>query len=136
MLKRYLAILAVALSLGGCQVLDLVNAATTGFTNPVKTVNIYQVKNVYGAAVQAEISYREYCYQTSFEDLMKDAVRKPICQYRRRVITAFQKARPTARAAIDKAEIFIRDNPRLSAASLIQPAWEAVTKLRALIPTP
>lgn len=47
---------------------------------------------------------------------MADPVSKPICQKRRAVVRAFQKARLNASAAIVAAQNFVASNPTLNAA--------------------
>jgi hypothetical protein len=62
------------------------------------------------------VEYRAYCWSKPYAVLMADPVSKPICQKRRAVVRAFQKARLNASAAIVAAQNFVASNPTLNAA--------------------
>lgn len=131
------AAIVLALALPGCagtKTGDLISAATTTITNPVKAVNVYQVKNAYAATLQLAVSWREYCYSKPYAALMTDPVAKPVCQSRRRVVRAVQSAQPKAASAIRTAENFVRNNPTLNATSVISAAWDAVAAFRSAVP--
>lgn len=146
-MKRYLAILAVALSLGGCAnlggLLDSSGTSvfkggtslTASISNPATPVTIYQVKSVYATAVDISNGYRDYCYARPYDTLMKDEIAGPICKRRRFIVTKLGEADDKAFAAIEKAEAFIKRNPRLSAVTVIREAWAAVTEFRGAINT-
>jgi len=128
-MKRLVLVCALTLSLGGCagtQVGDALRVATSTVTNPVKEVNIYQVKTVYAAVLEAAASYRDYCWSKPFAALMADPIAKPICEHRRAVNRAINKADDRAYDAITRAETFIRNNPTISAVSVVREAWAAV----------
>ena len=126
MLRRLVCVplLLAVVTLGGC--------AT--FTNPVDSVDMYRVKSVYAATLQAAVSYRRYCYARPYRDLMKDPVARPVCANRRAVILAAQKHEPKANGAIVAADNFVRNNPTISAATAVGAAWRAVSDFRAAVP--
>lgn len=129
-MKR-LAILLVALSLGGCATGPSIFAGGSSLTatinNPVGPVDIYRVKAVYASLLDAVAGYRAYCWSKPYAALMADPIAKPICQNRRSIIRAADKADDHAFDAISKADTFIRNNPTISAVSVISEAWAAVT---------
>jgi hypothetical protein len=128
-MKRFLILCAFAITLGGCAgtpVGDALRVATSTVTNPVKEVNIYQVKSGYAAVLEVAASYRDYCWSKSFAALMADPIAKPICEHRRSVMRAVDKADDRAFDAITRAETFIRNNPTISAVSVVREAWAAV----------
>lgn len=138
-MKRYLVILAVALSLGGCAgtpVGDALRVVTQTITNPVGATDIYRVKNAYAAALSVVVSYREYCWARPYAVLMADPVSKPICEKRRQVVRVAQSARRKARGALTAAENFIANNPTLNAATAVQAAWTAVADFQNSVPRP
>lgn len=140
-MNRLLATLALAatLVLGGCagtQLGKFVDVATTTVTNPVKPVNIYQVKTAYKAALGIAVDYREYCYARSYKSLMADPIAKPICQNRRGIIRSAQAAQVRARSAIDKADAFVKANPTVGASAIVTAAWDAVKDFQLSIPAP
>lgn len=134
-MKRYLAILAVALSLGGCAALDpggkSIFAGGTSLvatvTNPVGPVNIYQAKVVYASTLELVVAYREYCWSKPYAALMADPIAKPVCQRRRPIVRAMQAADDKAFAAIKTADSFVRNNPTLDGSSAIRAAIAAVS---------
>lgn len=146
-MKRYLAILAVALSLGGCanlgglfdssgaSILKGGTSLTATITNPVTPVTIYQVKSVYAAALDIANGYRDYCYARPYATLMQDQIAGPVCKSRRSIITKLQAADDRASDAIAKADDFIKRNPTVSAVSVIREAWAAVTNFQGVINT-
>jgi hypothetical protein len=74
-MKRLLILCAVALTLGGCgNAPDIIRAATSTIANPVKEVNIVQVKNGYDAVLEIAVGYRDYCWSKSFAALMADPI--------------------------------------------------------------
>jgi len=136
-MKRLLVALALAGSLGlaGCAGTSFgtfVKVATTTVTNPVGTVDIYRVKNVYAATLQIAVKYRDYCWGRSYAALMADKVAKPVCQNRRQVVRKLQAADQKAYAAIVTADRFARNNPTLNASSAVSAAWKAVTDFQSL----
>ncbi len=141
MRKIYLAVAValVALSLGGCagtgtKLGDLVNAATTTITNPVGTTDLYRVKNAYAAGLQVAVEYRDYCWKRPYVTLMADPAAKPVCEHRRAVVRALQKAGVNAHAAIVAAQNFIAQNPTLNAATAIAAAAQAVADFQNAVP--
>lgn len=132
-MKRLFIILAVTLSLGGCANLGKVaEFVTTGITNPVGAVNIYQAKNVYASALEIAAGYREYCWSRAYAALMADPVAKPICQNRRPIMRTIQDADNKAFAAIQRAENFVRNNPTLNASAVINEALAAVSAFQSI----
>lgn len=132
-----LPLLLASLTFSGCagtKVGDLIAVATTTITNPVNSTNIYQVKNVYAASLALVAEYRRYCWARSYKSLMADPVAKPVCQQRRQLVLAAQRAELKADAAIQVAESFVRNHPTLNAAAAISSAWEAVTAFQNLVP--
>jgi len=128
-MKRFAIIFALALSLGGCAgtpVGDALRVATSTITNPVQEVNIYQVKTGYAAVLEVAASYRDYCWSRPFAALMADPIAKPICEHRRSIMRAIDKADDHAFDAITRAETFIRNNPTINAVSVVREAWAAV----------
>jgi hypothetical protein len=134
------ALMVLTLTLGGCASLsgtklgDLVSAVTTTITNPVGDTDLYRAKNAYAASLELAVEYRAYCWKAPYATLMADPVAKPICEHRRAVVRAFQKAKTNAHAAIVAAQNFIVANPTLNAATAISAAWQAVTDFQAAIP--
>lgn len=135
-----IAIALVALSLAGCATLpgplgDAVRVLTTTITNPVGDTDIYRVRNAYAATLELAVEYRRYCWSQPYAVLMADPVAKPVCERRRAVVRAFQRARGNASAALAAAEIFIMENPTLSAATAVSAAWKAVADFKSAVPT-
>jgi hypothetical protein len=128
-MKRLLIVFAVALSLGGCAGTpfgDALRVATSTYNNPVRAVNIYQVKEGYAAVLEVANGWREYCYASPYALLMKDPIAGPVCRNRRSILRAIQSADTKAFAAITRAETFIRANPTINAVSVVSEAWAAV----------
>lgn len=128
---------ALALTLAACggKVGEFISAVTTPIVNPVSSVDIYRVKNVYAATLSLAADYRDYCWGRSFRALMADPVAKPVCQRRRAVVRGIQSAAAKAKSAIASAEIFVRDNPTVNAASAITAAWTAVRSFQSAVPS-
>lgn len=141
-MKR-LIVLALALSLGGCITLDPGGVSifkggtsiTAPIVNPATPVTIYQVKSVYATALDLANGYRSYCYARPYATLMADQIAGPICKNRRNIVTKLQAADDQASSAIAKASAFIAANPTLSAVSVIQSAYAAVTNFQGVINT-
>lgn len=128
-MKRFAIVFALALTLGGCAgtpVGDAIRVATSTIANPVQEVNIYQVKTGYAAVLEVAASYRDYCWSKPFAALMADPIAKPICEHRRSIMRAIDKADDHAFDAITRAETFIRNNPTINAVSVVREAWAAV----------
>jgi hypothetical protein len=136
-MKRFLILCAVAISLGGCAGTpagDALRVATSTVTNPVQPVNIYQVKTVYSAVLEVADRYR----------VTAGASRSPRSwptqsPSRFASIAAASCARstmPTTRAhdAITRAEVFVRNNPTINAASVVREAWAAVLEFQRAAP--
>lgn len=128
-LMRFAIAATLALSLGGCAgtpVGDAIRVATSTIANPVQEVNIYQVKTGYAAVLEVAASYRDYCWSKPFAALMADPIAKPVCEHRRSIMRAVDKADDRAFDAITRAETFIRTNPTINAVSVVRAAWAAV----------
>lgn len=136
-MRRLLLIVPLVLGLAGCtgtRVGDLLTVATTTIANPVGTVDIYRVENVYAAALQGAKSYRDYCWSRSYAAITADPVMRSVCQKRRSVVRVMQSARAKAGSALRDARAFIANNPTLSAAAVISAAWTAVTNFQNAVP--
>lgn len=136
-MKKFLSILALSLFLTGCagtQLGDLIQTVTTPIANPVSAVDIYRVKNVYAASLQAAEDWRAFCWGKPYAALIADPVAKPICQHRRPWLRAIKLAKAKASSAIVDATTFVRDNPTLNASSVIAAAMSAVTNFKNAIP--
>jgi hypothetical protein len=145
-MKRLLsifAVIAIALSLGGCLTFDSGGVSvfkggtsiTAPIANPATPVNIYQVKSVYAAALDLANGYRDYCYARPFKTLMADPIAGPVCKSRRSIVRKLGVADDQASAAIAKAEDFIARNPTISAVTVVREAWAAVTNFQGVINT-
>lgn len=139
MKRKIFAVVLIALPLAACgaagSVVDAAfRAVTTTIVNPVTPVDIYRVKNAYAAADQLVIDYRSYCWSRSYVALMADAVAQPICQNRRAIVRKAQSYRAKASYAIGQADTFIRNNPTLNAATVVNAAWSVVTAFQNSIP--
>lgn len=138
MKHKIFAVVLIALPLAACGAASVVDTAfrtvTTTIVNPVTPVDIYRVKNAYAAADQLVIDYRSYCWNRSYAALMADTIEKPICQNRRAIVRAAQSYRQKASSAIAKAETFIRNNPTLNAATVVNAAWAAVIAFQNSVP--
>ena len=129
--------LAITLVLGGCagtKVGDLISAATTTIVNPIDSVDIYRVKNTQAVTLELAVQWRRTCWSDSYANLMKNPATKLLCQSRRPTLRAMQGAYAKADLAITQAELFIRNNPTLNAATVLQAAWNAVSAYRNAIP--
>lgn len=138
-MRRFLIapVLALTLALGGCagtKVGDLIGAATTTIVNPIDSVDIYRVKNTQAATLELAVAWRRICWSDSYSNLMKNPATKAICQSRRPTLRAMQSAYAKADLAVTEAELFIRNNPTLNAATVLQAAWNAVSAYRNAIP--
>ncbi len=138
-MRRFLLlpVILIALAVSGCagtKVGDLLSVATSTVTNPVRSVDIYRVKNVYAATLQLVVDYRKYCWDRSYAVLMADPVAKPVCRYRRIVVRTAQTTQVKAGSAIRSADSFVRDNPTLNASNVIGAAWQAVTDFQNAVP--
>jgi len=129
-----LTLFVSACSSSGPNLGQMLNIATTTITNPVDAVDIYRIKNVYAASLQAAVDWRSYCWSKSYAMLMADPVGKIVCKNRRSTVRAIQMAQPNAASAIDSAQNFIANNPTLNAASVISAAWSAVTAFQTAVP--
>lgn len=136
-MKRFVILFALAIPLGGCASTpfnDAIRLATSTIANPVQPVNIVQVKTGYAAALELAAGYRDYCWSKPFATLMADPIGKPLCEHRRSIVRAIDKADDVAFEAITRAETFIRNNPTISAAVVVREAWAAVQDFRRAAP--
>lgn len=139
-MRRLLLVAVLAIGLGGCATLNSSGTSilqggqsiTAPITNPVQPVTVYQVKNVYAAALELADGYREYCWARPYAILMADPLTKPICQNRRPNVRRLQKTQAKASAAIQTVDNFVRNNPTLSATQVLSAAWTAVQDFQAL----
>jgi hypothetical protein len=126
-MRRLLTTAALVFVLAGC-------AGTGSVKNPVTSVDMFRVKQVYAATVDLAGQWRDYCWARSYKSLMADPIAKPICTDRRSRLRAIQAGDDKANGAIVYADNFVRNNPTLSITSVIGPAWDAVTKFQNLVP--
>lgn len=134
-MRRFITLALVALMLGGCGHLgDVVKLATTSIENPISGVDIYRVKNTYAATLELAAEYRRYCWSMPYKAILADPVAAPLCRARRAVVRAFQSADVKANAAIAQAESFVAQNPTISAMTVINAAWDAVTAFKNSVP--
>ncbi len=137
-MKRILLVSILALALAGCaqlsQIGGFISTATTTITNPITSVDIYRVKNVYAATLQLVVDYRKYCWDRPYAILIADPIAKPVCQNRRAVIRTAQAAQLKAGSAVRSADNFVTNNPTLSAATVVSAAWAAVTDFQNAVP--
>ena len=138
---RIFAALAITLAVAACagsKVDEFVSKAVTAISapidNPLGPVDIYRVKNVYGAALQVADDYRSYCWSKPYRVLIADPISKPVCENRRAVVRAMQRSAGTASRAIRAADTFIRNNPTGNAITYVNAAWDAVQAFRSSIP--
>ncbi len=128
-------VLALTLVFGGCaQLKEFVNVATTTIVNPIDSVDIYRAKNVYAATLQAAVDWRALCWSKPYAQLMNDPVTQPLCQNRRPWLRQIQAAKDKASMAVHDATLFVEMHPTLNASTVIQAAWDAVTKFRNAVP--
>lgn len=142
-MKRYLAILVVALSLGGCAGTpfgDAVRVATTEFRNPVTPTNIYQVKIAFAAGQDLVTRYQRDCfggdlppYPVTVLKIKADPILSVQCAHRVSRYKAMKGAENKAYNAIVQADEFISRNPSGNVAMYIAAAWKAVTDYRAKV---
>lgn len=125
-------LVAASLTLAACG--PQLRALTTTIENPIGPVDIWRVKNTYGATLVLAVEYREYCWSKPFAELMADPIAAPLCRSRRKVVRTFQNARYKASGAIIAADRFVRDNPTINAASAIGAAWKAVSDFKSAVP--
>lgn len=138
-LARLAAVALLSLSLSipvaGCGHLgDVLKLATASIDNPITGVDIYRVKNTYAATLELAVEYRRYCWARPYRALLADPVGKPLCAKRRAVVRTFDVADDKAAAAIAAAESFVANNPTLSAAAIVNAAWDAVTAFKNSVP--
>lgn len=66
-MRKYLAVVLVTVSLGGCAQLqtasNLLTAATKSYDNPVTEQELYQIEASFRIAVEALLTYRRACIQ-------------------------------------------------------------------------
>lgn len=133
------ALVAISLTLGGCMTLAEIGSAfsfaTASVNNPVTSTNIYQLKNAYAAAATLATEYRSYCWSfASYRAVMADPVASKLCRSRRPVTRVIVAADEKAFFAVSAASNFVRDNPTLSAVTVINAAVKAVADFRSAIP--
>jgi len=95
--------------------------------NPISSVTLYQVKNVYAIGLQLVVDYRNYCWARPYAVLMADPVAKPLCQNRRANVRAAQSAKAVAKKAVNTAEA-------IGTSDVITVAWNAVNVFKNAVP--
>jgi hypothetical protein len=134
-LKNFLAASLIAVSLAGCSTSQVGDFIGGGIVNPITNVDIYRVKNVYAATLELANRYRSYCYEVSYQQILADPIRRPVCKDRRAVIRQIQRYQPIAGEAVRKADAFVRSNPTVNASGVIGVAWDAVSQFQRVVPT-
>ena len=135
-MKKIIIPFLLALSLAGCAGIGTAfNVATSTITNPISSVDIYRVKNVYAASLQLAADYRTACWSKPYAVLMADPIAGPVCKSRRAVVRKIQAADAVASVAVRRADAFVKNNPTLNAGTVINEAWSAVTAFQAVIPS-
>jgi hypothetical protein len=130
-MKHMLAIILLGLSMAGCSTpggQGFTRLITAGIANPLTPTALSDVKSAYGIALAAAVAYRERprCTKTHLESVTN------LCA-RRSIVVKLQQADIKARAALDKADMFIADNPTLNAGSVIQAASLAVSAFQGVL---
>lgn len=134
-MRKLVLAVTLALFLAGCgHVGDVLKLATASIDNPISGVDIYRVKNTYAATLELAAEYRRYCWSKPYRTLLADPVGGPLCKSRRAVVRSFQPADDKANAAIAKAESFVAQNPTISAVTVINAAWQAVSFFKNSVP--
>ena len=128
-------LLAAALALGACTTTGIPGITSPPIVNPITSVDMFRVKNVYAATLELAKKYRAYCYEKPYAEILADPIRKPVCKDRRTVIRNIQKYQPIAGTAVRKADDFVKNNPTISAAGVIGLAWDAVVDFQKAVPT-
>lgn len=128
-MRHLLTAIALSLSLfaAGCGNTSILKGGTS-FTatieNPAGKKELAAVEAAYGTALVIAVNYRRFCYKT--------ATPSSLCKDRRKVVLAMQDADRKAHAAIVAARRFVRENPTLSAISVIGAAKEAVADFQSI----
>jgi hypothetical protein len=107
---------------------------TAKIDNPITSQNPYQARLSLNLAVKAANRWASYCWRRPYTQIMADPIASPICQNRRSVRTSLLATGEKADRLIKRASDFVRDNPKVSAVSLIDDAWAAVNEFRGQIP--
>ena len=126
-MKSLIAAIGLALLVAGC-------ATTGGVQNPLTSVDMYRVKNTYAATLELVVAWRNYCWSKSYAAIIADPVAKPVCENRRARLRTIQSAQAKAGSAVRYADNFIKANPTINIASVIGPAWDAVSLFQSVVP--
>jgi hypothetical protein len=120
-------LLALPLALAGCSSKSILQGGTSltaSIQNPAGKRELAAIEGAYGAALVVAVNYRRFCYQT--------ATPSSVCKDRRKVVLAMQAADRNAHGAIVAARRFVRENPTLSAVSVIGAARAAVADFQSI----
>ena len=120
-MKRYLAILAVALTLGGCANLsNAINFATTPVT--VTPAMVYDIENGLKAATAGLVAYRRLCIQKVIDPVTRNC--------RAIIVTVQQYTRPAAVALVDL-RLAVRENNQVNAIGAYKALQGLITNIQA-----
>lgn len=122
-----LAALALSGCSGGTSIFTGGGSLLGTITNPLGINELAAVEGAYGVALTGAVSYRRYCYSAPLAQLPKE-----VCGNRRAVVRKLQELDNKAYAAIVAARNFARDNPTISAFSVIGAARQAVADFQSL----
>lgn len=119
-----LPVMLLSLALAGCGTIKSVlqggTSVFTSVTNPVSRTNLAEVESAYGVLLTAAVAYRNACAQ------------KLIAATCRPAVVQLQFANRKAHGAIIAARNFVKNNPTLSALSLIGIAGQAVSDFQSV----
>lgn len=102
--------------------------------NPIRSVDIYRVELAYATALEVAVGWRKFCWDRSYAVLMTDPVGKVACVNRRAKLRTIQEARKIAGDSVRYAATWVKENPTVSAQSVIDAAWKAVVTFQNLTP--
>lgn len=109
-------------------------AACATVPNPVTSIDIYRIENVYATSLELIVGWRKYCWDRTYKSLMLDPVGKVACENRRAKLRRIQTARVIAGDSVRYAKNWVQNNPTVNANSVLDAAWKAVNTLQNTIP--
>jgi hypothetical protein len=114
-MRRIFAALGVSLALAA--------AGCSSITNPISQTQVYQLENGYGVVQAGAAAYARLPFCPAGITMQQSVLQA--CSIRSAVIE-IGKADEAARVALRTAEDFVRNNPKLSAVSVITTAQNAI----------
>lgn len=126
-MRKIILLAAVALSLSGCagtSILSGGGSLTATVTNPFTGNDLYAVENGYHIALVGIAKYRALgqCRASQVATLAAPC-------YRHAAMVAIVDAERKAHAAMVQLRTFVRNNPNISALSLIEAAKDAISNI-------